>query len=121
MQDRQGHPRTPSRGLDGDASARTGRLPLDPLLGDDARDPDLAELTEMAREGGGIAELSPELRRGLDERSLDLGGDHAPKFERRGATPPARCSPPRPVSGGAAGAAGGQPSWRDQAAGVQQL
>ena len=94
--------RAPAGGLDHDGAARVVGLPLDALLRLDVRDADLTELAEVAGKRLGVADLRPELRRGLDERALHLRGDHAPPFARSRASPSAvraRIGVQRPFAG----------------------
>ena len=47
-------------------------LPFHQLLRLGAGDADLAELAQVASQGGGVAQLRPQLGRGLDQRALRL-------------------------------------------------
>src|SRR5205085_7349103 len=63
---------SPAGGLDEDGAARALALPFDLLLGLCAGDANLTHRVEVAREGGGVAQLGPDLGRGLDECALYL-------------------------------------------------
>ncbi len=80
----EGHLCAPAGGLDCDAAARLPGLPLDQLFGFGPRDPDLAELTQVACQRLRIAQLSPQLGRRLHKRPLNLRGDHLGTCSRPG-------------------------------------
>jgi hypothetical protein len=80
--EREGHSRAPARGFDADAASCAIGLPVHALLGGEAGDSDRPEPAQMPRQGRLIAQLRPQLRRGLDQRPLDLRRDHRPRTSR---------------------------------------
>ena len=70
------HLRPPTRGLELHRAACAVALPDDGGLGLELRDADLAELAEMPRQRADVADLGPQLGRGLHQGALCLDRRH---------------------------------------------